>query len=249
MQRTFNYTGRQRIEKQHALFSFTENCEGAPEFDVKFSLDPDAFPPDAFLYVEAHFRETRQRFDFGTVGNISEPDDRRIDQLDLSGPTLFRVLVVDHTDRQGLVLGLGDHFRADAGDDAEDRTWLLAVHARPIGQLPWKMEFQTGGMPELTVSKSIPGAIERLRSDPVFQSLILPAALKEILVYYLWNDHEDSGEIWEQWLSFAAQFAEPLPNGGDVSDLIKWVDEVVAGFCGQFGFSEMLVNSSIGETE
>lgn len=250
MQRTFNYTGRQRIEKKHALFSFPENSKSAPEFEVEFASELlEDFPPDASLYVEAHFRETRQRFDFGTVGNVSAPEDRCLDKIDLSGPTLFRVLIVDHTGRQGLILGSGDHFRADAGDDENNRTWLLSVSARPIGQLPWKVEFQTGGMPELTINKSIPGAIERLRSDLVFQSLVLPAALREILIHYLVIDHDDSSEIWEQWNSFASRYAEAVPTGGDASDQLEWVDEVVAGFCAQFGFSDMLVNSGIGDTE
>lgn len=248
MQRTFNYTDRHRLEKADAVFSFRENSTNAPDFDVNFEFNPDDFPPDAALYVEAHFRETRQRFDFGTVGQISPPDNRRLDQIDLSGPTLFRVLIVDHTSG-GIILAAGDGFRADTGEDGENQSWLLAVSARPMGQVTWKMEFQTGGMPELTVNNSIPGAIERMRSDPIFQSLILPAALREILIHYLWNNHEENSDIWKQWTEFAELFADPIPDDDDTSVLLDWVDEVVAGFCARFDFSDMLVHSGIGDSE
>jgi hypothetical protein len=250
MQRTLNYTGRQRIEQKQALFSFTDTPSETPEFDVVFNIDPEEFPQDAVLYVEAHWKETRQRFDFGTVSRITPPANRRLEQIDVSERMLFDVIVVGQTGKHGVILASGENFRADAGDDDKSKSSILSVKTDSIGQLTWKVEFETGGLPELVLSNAIPNVIERMRTDPTFQALILPAALKEVLIYYLWNNEdEDENEGCERWMAFASLFAEDRMKSEDPVELFRWVDEVVKSFSERFHLADMLVTATLGDSE
>ncbi len=241
MKRTLNYTGRARIEKKQAIFSFKDGASEIPEFNVAFNFEENQFPDNASVYVEAHYKETRQRFNFGCIGDISPPTDRRLDKIDLSGPTLFKVLVVDESGRHGLLLGSGNQFRVEEGDSDDHRAGLLAVKTCPLGQLPWRVEIQPGLAPTLLINSQIPGGIDKMKSDPTFQALIFPAVLREILMHYLWNDEDAEGnEHFEKWLSFAAIFADSKPQSVDPFDLISWIDEVTEEFAKQFQLNDRL---------
>lgn len=246
MQRTFNYTQRRKIEKKEAQFSFEKDSLDSPVFNAHFSLDTTLYPSEAVIYVEAYYKETRQRFDYGSVANIQPPKSRVLDKLDLTGPIKFRVLIVDERESHGLLLASGDDFRADDSDD-DDRSSILPVRKRDLGQLTWKVEFETGSMPELCVNNAIPDVIEKVKSDPVFQSLILPSALKQVLVYYLWNEEDEDNDNYQQWLSFAEMLADKKPSTVDVIELLTWVDEVVENFSSRFDLTDRLMHSMRGE--
>lgn len=242
MKRTLNYTDRRKIEKHEVLFSFTEDGGDIPEFNALFKFDLEAYPEDASLYVEAHHKETRQRFDFGKVSRITPPKNRKLDELDLSGSIQFNVLIVDESGKHGLLLASGTGFKADPDDGEENnRSNILTVKSTWLGQLPWRVEIDSGELPKLYLNNSIPNAIKKMRNDAVFQSLILPAALKEILTFYLWNEDWES-EAVKQWLAFADDFAESRPESKDPSELLDWVEEVVSEFAKSFNFSDRLVN-------
>lgn len=244
MQRTLNYTQRRKVEQKQAQFSFSERTDEVPEFNVIFNIDGAVFPEDASLYVEAYHKETRQRFSFGKVSKIVPPDNRKLEQIDLSGPTLFKVIIVDESGNHGLLLASGDGFRADAKDDEDSKASILTVVSRPLHQIPWKVDFETGGAPELCLNSSIPNAIEKMRTDSVFQALILPAALKQVLTFYMWNEDGES-ELSERWISFSNLFADK-PEGTDPVEITAWIDEVVDGFTARFDLCDRLNNELRG---
>ena len=242
MQTTLNYTNRSKIEKQEVLFSFTEDQGKIPEFNVLFNFDTDAYPPDASVYVEAYHKETRQRFDFGKVSRIVPPEDRKLTELDLSGSIQFRVLIVDESGKHGLLLASGTKFNANSDDNEINRSSILTVKSKPIGQIPWRVQIENGEPPILFLNSSIPNSIEKMRNDQVFQALILPAAFREILTFYLWNEDEHSDEA-KKWSAFANAFAEPKPTTQDPSELLAWVDEVVSEFARRFDLSDRLAHN------
>jgi hypothetical protein len=244
MQKTLNHTGRKKIRERAAVFTLAKAAGEAPLFDVSFHFDVVEFPADARLYVEAYHKETRQRFDFGTLANIRVPANRKLDEIDLSGPTRFRVIIVNERGRHGLLLASGEGFSADepGEENEESKSSLMAVVTRPLGQKAWCVSFAVGGKPELCLNENIPNAIEKMKTDSLFQSLILPAALKEVLTYYAWNDEEEGDHV-EQWMALAGFYAEPKPGTTDPNDLLKWIDEVVEGFVLHFGFCDKLVDS------
>ncbi|MDA7880237.1 hypothetical protein N9B31_09985 [Mariniblastus sp.] len=241
MQRTFNYTGRKRVEQKHAQFHFEEPRLNVPVFNVQWNLDPADYNPAAKLYVEARHKETRKRFDFGTVGKIAPPVDRRLDGIDLSGPTLFDVLIVDESGQHGLLVASGREFRAD-GDDDKNRTSMLSVRKEAIGQLTWKVNFESGDLPELCISNQIANGIEKMRTDPHFQALVFPAALREILMFYLWDNTDEDDPGFQRWMAFASIYTDTKPDAGDPVDAIAWIDDVVTGFSESFKLTDMLVN-------
>lgn len=241
MQTTLNYTNRKRIEKKEVLFSFTEDEAEIPEFNVLFNMDMDRYPSDASVYVEAYHKETRQRFDFGKVSNISPPEDRRLTELDHSGSIQFRVLIVDESGKNGLLLASGTKLNAKS-DDGLDKSSILSVKSVDLGQIPWKMQMEYGERPILLLNNSIPNSIHKMRHDQVFQSLILPAAFREILTFFLWNDDNQSDQA-KQWFAYADDFAESKPTTQDTSELLDWVDAVVTEFAKRFDLSDRLVKN------
>jgi hypothetical protein len=117
-----------------------------------------------------------------------------------------------------------------------------------MGQLTWKVDFETGGLPELCLNNNIPNAIEKMRIDPTMQALILPSALRQVLIYYVWSDDQES-ESYQHWMAFAMLFADARPVDEDVNDLLAWIDEVVEGFVMRFNMCDMLVNEMLGDSE
>jgi hypothetical protein len=103
------------------------------------------------------------------------------------------------------------------------------------------MEIESGEGPKLFLSSSIPNAIEKMRIDPIFQSLILPAALKEILIFYFWNDDKED-ERAQQWLAFAETFADTRPESGDITEILDWIEMVISEFAKRFNLGDRLVN-------
>ena len=70
------------------------------------------------MFIEAYHRNTLQRFNFGTVSQPRPPENTVLDQLDLSGPVLFRVRVVDQSNNQGQLIASTSGLRAEGDDDA-----------------------------------------------------------------------------------------------------------------------------------
>lgn len=245
MQRTFNYTERAKIEKTRATFTVSEGVDEVPVFDVVFSFDASGItaPEHARVFVEAHYKETRQRFDFGTVAAITPPVNRKLDRIDLSGPTLFDILIVDESGKHGRLLARGDAFHVATDEDDSARNSLLSIRPFQLGQVPWKVGFAPGSPPELLVNRSIPAAVERAKSDRLFQSLVFPAALREILIHYLWNEEDDEDEHFGRWIRFAEMMTEDeRPDSIDPGEIMAWVDRVVAGFADRFHLVDLMVD-------
>lgn len=244
MQRTFNYTGRRAIQKSEVVFSLDESG-GITGFNVEFRLDESNYPDDASVYVDAYYKETRQRFYFGKIARITPPKDRALTEIDLSGSPLFRVLIVDESNKHGLLLASGEAFRADDEDGSsnEKRESLLSVKKKSLGEVAWRVEFDNSGIPELCINSNIPNAIERIKSDPLFQSLILPAAFKQILIQILWNNAEEESESNQRWMELAEHFGDERPDDNDPQRLIEWVDEIIDTFCEKFDMCDRLINA------
>ncbi len=241
MQRTFNYTGRRKIEASELQIDYQIDEQGMPFFDVSFNLDKDHLADHCSIYIEAYNRNTLQRFCFGTVGAIQNPEDRRLSEIDLSGPTLFRAHIVDGTEHVGRLVASANRLKPQSDDDEDRRSSLFVLRARPLGEQTWKVEFETGGKPELVINSRIPSPFEQLKTNALFQSLILPAAFRQILMFYILDENEED-EIVQDWLNFAESIFEERPEGGDASSLMNWVDDVVDRFSDSFSLCSMLIN-------
>ncbi|MFC6671842.1 hypothetical protein [Marinobacterium aestuariivivens] len=118
----------------------------------------------------------------------------------------------------------------------------MTVRSGPLGQVTWRIDFETGGKPQLCINSKIPNAVDQIKSNPMFQALVLPAALRQILLHYLWNDDEDNQEA-DGWLRFAEHIAIERPVEKDPLTLNNWVEDVVDSFSKQFGLCDQLIRS------
>lgn len=242
MLRTFNYTGRHKILQTEADFELNHEPGNPPEFNVTLRLDNRDMPGDAKVYVEAGYKETRQRFDFGTLSRIAPPANRVLNEIDLSGTTLFRIIIVDESSKHGLILASGEGFRYES-DDQSNKSSLLAVSTHPLEELCWKIDYEDPDKPELIINKRIPNALEKMRSDSLFQALILPAAFHQILWRYLFSDDFDmDSESFGRWLSFTTTFLDGDPRDMDDIEKEKWLDDVIKEFSKKFEFASRLID-------
>ena len=122
--------------------------------------------------------------------------------------------------------------------EKEDRDCILHVKIDDIGDQIWKVQFDDDG-PILYLNNklAIPNARELVSKDPVFQSLVFPAIVKEILVRILVNEFDydlDNYDDWRsKWLLFICKIIheeEPpevirengiLQNEGELLDWIS----------------------------
>lgn len=237
MQATINYTGRRKLLSSEVQVTLNYNESSAPVFDVDFSLNKDKLPNEATIYIEAYQKNTLQRFHFGTVGMTQKPANRTLNEIDLSTSILFRVRIVDETEQLGRLTASVENLKA-VGTEEDQRASLLPVRSRPLGQQTWKLNIESGMKPELCINSRIPDAIEQLKSNPQFQSLILPAAFKQVLMYFLWNDEET--EIADEWFRFAEHISHERPLSSDPLSLLEWIDDVIEEFSNSFELCDLL---------
>lgn len=246
MLRTINYTGRSKISRDEVRITLTAEIGMEPSFDAEFEF-LQRFPDDSAIYVEAYYKETLQRFSFGTVGNVTRPADRALSAVDLTGTTLFRVRVVDESGQIGRLLGAAEALRPEGSDDEDNSESLMTLKTGPLEALPWKVEARTDGCkPCLIINNRIPDALNRAKSDPSFYSLILPGALQQVLYQFLLNqpDEEDTeaNEQWGRWMEMATKLESEPPETTDFDELSSWVERVVEAFCKREDMTSALVN-------
>lgn len=246
MLRKFNFTGRSRITRDEVEITLTDEPGMEPSFDAEFKFR-EKFPDDSAIYVEAYYKETLQRFSFGTVGNITRPANRGLSAVDLTGTTLFRVRVVDESGQIGRLLGAAEALRPEGSDDDDNSESLMILKTKPLGPLPWKIETRNdGSKPILYLNNQIPDALNRAKSDPGFYSLILPGALQQVLYQFLLDepDEEDieASEQRSRWIEMATKLESEPPETTDFDELSSWVERVVEAFCKRENMTSALVN-------
>ena len=240
MLRTFNYTGRHRIEHQQVHIRLEVRENKAPTFSARLDL-PDSIPGHCRVFIEAYRKQTSQRFDFGTVSRLKAPTSTEISEVDLAGKLLFRVRVIDDSTGAGSVVASGERI---APQDALGNTnSMMPILAADLGEVPWKLDIDgTDDYPTLCVNRAIPDAKSRFEADPVLISLVLPAALREVLVSYVFltPDDEKEGSARLNWLDFAEFLVPPPDDDADRETQSQWIDEVIAKFCDQHNLASML---------
>lgn len=240
MKRTINHTGRRKLERKEINIRLREAEGQVLSFDVDFFLETKNLPNDAVIVIEAYNRNTLQRFSFGTVGKIEKPDSCILDQIDPTGAPLFRVRIIDEAEKIGRLIASAEGLKPESDEAEDQRSSIIKLACRPLGSQTWTVNIPVEGKPELVINNSIPDAMHHIKSNPQFQSLILPAALRQVLMHYLWEAEFEEGSIQEQWLHFAKHLAGDRPHGDDVSELMTWVDMVVERFSERFELCELL---------
>lgn len=238
MRRRINSTGRRKIPREKILVRSCEN--GA--FGVDIDFDGLGLPADGRVVIEAHRQSLTERFDFGTVSAPNPAENPVLKQLEITDAT-FRIKVV-HPDG-GQLLARADRLRADSQDAG--RRELLTVRVKDIGHEPWRTEM-IADEPCLVLNERIPGAAARITSDAIFQSLVLPAAFRQVL-HLLWGHGEaiepDDDTPASRWLSFVGAITrEETPDWSETEKVLDWIDAACAAFAGRHDFVSVFEGSS-----
>ena len=240
-----NHTGRRKIKHSEVQINIRDGNGSLPDFTASFSITDKKISNDADLYVEAYHKNTSQRFNFGTVGSPIRPQDTTLNQIDLSGPILFRVKAVDNSSHVGRLVASAEGLRSQQDLEDEQRASLMIFKSTPdLGQLPWKISFAGDDKPVLCINSNIREAKEQLLHNPLFQSLILPAAFREVLMFILWDREEEPDDgTWQQdWMNFATLVGPEEPDGeADPFQYHNWIDDVVSEFSKKHELCDLLI--------
>ena len=92
----------------------------------------------------------------------------------------------------------------------------------------------------MLVNKNIPGISAAVREDDAFRALVIPEALRAILIRALIVDDydiEDEEGSWSDWIGFIRNFCtEEFPStsdGGDSTEKTEWIERAVEAFTEQ----------------
>ncbi len=243
--RHINHTGRRKILHSEVEIELVEQNGKPPAFRAAFTLNREHLPDNADLFVEAYHSNTTQRFSFGTVAAPTAPTDTTLSEIDLSGPTLFRVKVVDNSESAGRLVASAERLAPKDDDSEEQRASLMIFKSiSEMGNLTWRLSFDEVRKPVLCINNKIPEAKHQLLTNPVFQSLILPSAFREVLMYIHWDQGEEvvDGSWQEQWINFSNKIGSvERPSGNDPDILHSWIDDVVRAFSESHHFCDHLV--------
>jgi hypothetical protein len=244
MKRTFNYTGRHKIERKHVSVALRR--EVAPmEFDAALDLEAYKFPSDAEVVVEAYYRSSSSymRFRFGTAGRIEPPTDRRLTEID-GEMVFFRVKVIDTSDARKTILGLAEQIEpGDTDLSPGSRFNLLPVNFLDLKNEVWNLRLDPRAI--LEVNGTIPG-IRDLVHNGVFFGCVYPEVVRKVLagIHVKFGIDDDVDAEWAaMWLRYARTFAE-IPEAKTDDSIAEWIELVVDGFAGRHRLKDMFAAAS-----
>ncbi len=246
MKRHLNYTGRVRITREEVrIHILDEQTDGRPIFDLDLTVSPrSGFPPDARVRVEAARGNVSQRWEYGTVANLTPPsaEQRRLTHLDSTAQ--FKVFVIA-PDGSGKLLGLADRIKPIQSIDS--LIPLETADEDKLGDEVWRVEFSAEeDLPVLLVNNAIPEINDIVGHDGVFRSLVMPQVLRIVLneIIFAGKHQPDDDEEgwWTPWFHFVDSLGVKTPAAPawaqdaedyDRSQLQGWIDDTVKAFAGQ----------------
>jgi hypothetical protein len=252
MPQRLNYTGRQKILKQDVSIRVREQLDGL-SFDADLRLAEYKLDPQARVYVEAYRSASTawDRWDFGRVGLLSPPEQRRLDKFGGADGVLFRVKVSATDQAIGKLLAEADAIRPLLPDDPGHGDPLIKPEPGPIGSEPWLVRFDDD-MPVLVINEKLPGW-KSLVMDPLFRSLVAPAVMRQILNRILiidrnTGDDENPADWRGRWIRYAQSLPgvageiQPMePDQSNATDVEWWIDTAVSSFAARSGLFDRLV--------
>ena len=222
--RTLNFTERKTIHKDDLGLTLERPKAGPPLVSGRPYLSDYDLPASAKVYVEAYRGLVSQRIDCGTVGAPKELTKHKLDRVDLDGPILFRVKVVDVEEKPGLVLASCKGARPTGGD--KGKTPLLPVNSYDLRDTPWRVDFAEDCV-TLCVHSEIIDGVSLLREDPKFRALILPGAIREIIVQLIWHCRDEGRDEPPEWISDWLHFVKSI---GEDPEALKGITDGLDAF-------------------
>jgi len=240
MQRRFNSTGRTRIPRSRVEIELQEALDagGFPVAFARLDLSAIELPPSATVALEAYFRSSSMRFPCGTVAALAVPSAMELSDIDRGGAVRFRVLVIDG--KTGRIVASADGLRPKSDRISPERQSLLPLREADLGDQLWKIDLDYRSGPTLSVNGTIPGFASKLREQALLQGLVLPHALRMILLELGRGHADEDDDPWRKdWRTFLDELEVPLepddPN--DPESVEDWIENIVDVFSAQKNFA------------
>lgn len=251
MPRRFNYTGRQRVLREHVHIRVLQADDGSLSFDGAIDLSAYGIEKQhaqSRVYIEAYRGATAswKRFDYGSVNAISPPADRSLNEFKVPEGILFRVRVTT-TDGDGVgrLVAEADGVRPQLPGDDPQAVQPLIQHmaADDIGEEVWRLDC-SGEMPLLKINSRIGVGVDQFLMDPRHRAVFAPAVMRQILTWILLiekshGDEEDEMDWRQRWLRFATRMSGSDPVSSETADDIRitedWINVAVEGFAKRIG--------------
>jgi hypothetical protein len=171
-----------------------------------------------------------QRYDFGTVEHIIQPQDSSLGLMGLAETVKFRILV---TNDSGAIIGSLERLSVDS---TRNKNTLLPVVLAPLDNLVWKLQLD-GEEPVLQLNESIDGVKNIAAFDPRFILSVYPSVVREIFYFLAVSEgihfSSPNNDWQENWIKFASLIhtAPPDKSLSDAKEeIIDWIESVVEAF-------------------
>ena len=239
MRRTFNYTGRQRIERQHIQLRVVDASIAELLLEVSLDLASYKFPLSSKVYVEVRGESTFARRELADP--FAEFNSEQISFTEFaSGETMYYYVRVVEPGGDGRMLGFADRVRlVDPSDVITDRDALLQVEWGNTGEEIWRVDMEALG-PVMRISRRLQEHRDRIGSDPVFVGCVIPQAFRQVLRYAFdqaggidTDDDESWFNDWTKWMaSYPAlrPYVSQLDDLKDAEEIDKWISSVIEEF-------------------
>jgi hypothetical protein len=240
MKRTFNYTGRQRIERRHVRVRLIEATPEGTVIDVNVNLTDYDFPLTTLVFLETRGESAFKRH---LLENPFDPlyhEQLSLEEIGTSEKTNFYLRVVQATST-GQLLGLAENIPlVNPADVINSQDALLRVEFGDIGQEIWRTEPDPHNGPVLKISRDLRENRSQFANDPMFLGCVVPQVFRRVLEYAL--KEEDDPDVhdtdfwfheWHRWMMvqpslrpLASRIEDEIQSG----DISSWIDETVEEF-------------------
>jgi hypothetical protein len=236
MKRTFNYTGRQRIDRNDAALILSLS-DGMWSYDASLSLADYKFPKNAEVWVEAYRQNLWMKWQWGTISATHAPADRRLTEFENPEGLKFRIRVVQPLGSEHhKLLGEADGIPfVKAGEVDDRRQRLLVTVPDALDQQLWKINFDADP-PTLLVNQDAKPSWKSMAASSQFEALVYPEVFRSLLIRILIQDEwtEENDIDWQaNWMKFALNLRgmDPVPNPDSKEERELWIEETVSAFC------------------
>jgi hypothetical protein len=225
---TSNPTGlleidRKRVSVRTVIRDGVRNC-ALVKLDVgDLKLDP-SFP----VILIARSGNTTERAELGTVGSWSKAD-QPLPGLDAANVQRYRVLIRDSSSPKIVASAENLRLANDSGSES-----LIPMLPADLGQELWQLTLDESDGATLLYNKNVFPSGSGAESNVAFVSLVLPEALRQVLLSIagdpdVLSDEKSSYFEWGTWLDGLGA-SRPAVDLDD-SERLTWANSVVAMFC------------------
>jgi hypothetical protein len=241
MKRRLNYTDRKKIKRENVSINFIRQNGAVVAFAInKLDLSDLLLPPQAKVYVEAYYRTELKRFEFGTLGSISNPSPCDLRGMAYPENLKFRILVVDPSDGKLLA-----HAHRISPEEPAEKKPILPVEFSDLENEIWRVKYEGDrGSPILIINSRIPNIQNIAKRDAQFLIYVYPQVIREVLTHMVFVDGVDSttepDTDWHgDWLKFVRLLGVEIPetlkkddkNFRRGEDALRWINDSVSAFC------------------